>query len=281
MLKVSKDIPLENLVSRQMKFWESVGKTKEKSDTPQVWPCITISREIGSQGAKLAMLLAERLGWQVFDKEIVDYIANHAKVRKNIVELFDGKGLQATCRIGSASKDALTADILDMSEQLRNTPLIHVALAPMKKDFDDTLVRLAELGVARVMPLVMRYGEVDPLRKGNDKFAERMHKLAVRAAKQSGLNHLLEVSTPIPVDALDGAVIVCDPDAGHSLYKLPLPSETDEIVLLVGPEGGFAEGEHATFENKGWQRAFLAGGVLRAGTAALAAASLIANRIRN
>lgn len=91
MLKVSKDIPLENLVSRQMKFWESVGKTKEKSDTPQVWPCITISREIGSQGAKLAMLLAERLGWQVFDKEIVDYIANHAKVRKNIVELFDGK----------------------------------------------------------------------------------------------------------------------------------------------------------------------------------------------
>ena len=91
MLKISKEIPIESLVARQMTFWENVRRKKEKAKIKSVLPCITISREIGSQGAKLAQQLAQRLGWQVFDKEIVDYIASNAKVRTGIVELFDGK----------------------------------------------------------------------------------------------------------------------------------------------------------------------------------------------
>lgn len=91
MLKISKEIPIENLISKQIKFLERVSRVKEKSDAKREYPCITISREIGSRGAQLAMQLAERLGWQLFDKEIVDYIANNAKVRTGIVELFDGK----------------------------------------------------------------------------------------------------------------------------------------------------------------------------------------------
>lgn len=91
MLKISREIPLHHLISRQMQFWETVHREKKKKNDKRSYPSLTISREIGSQGAQLAKKLGERLSWQVFDREIVDYIANNAHVRKEIVELFDGK----------------------------------------------------------------------------------------------------------------------------------------------------------------------------------------------
>ena len=43
--------------------------------------CLLISRERGSGGSAVARLAGERLGWQVFDREILDQIAQLAHVR--------------------------------------------------------------------------------------------------------------------------------------------------------------------------------------------------------
>ncbi len=50
---------------------------------------ITISRNRGSLGDAIAHDLASRLGWQVFDREIVDHIALHSHVRQSLVEQLD------------------------------------------------------------------------------------------------------------------------------------------------------------------------------------------------
>ncbi|HYK88368.1 MAG TPA: cytidylate kinase-like family protein [Acidobacteriota bacterium] len=50
---------------------------------------ITISRRRGSLGDAIAHDLARRLGWQVFDREIVDHIALHSNVRQTLVEQLD------------------------------------------------------------------------------------------------------------------------------------------------------------------------------------------------
>jgi cytidylate kinase len=91
MLKLSKGIPVQHLISRQLQFWEMNHRERTSGEKQRVLPSITISREIGCQGEELAQRLGERLGWQVFDREIVEYIANNAHVRKEMVEMFDGK----------------------------------------------------------------------------------------------------------------------------------------------------------------------------------------------
>jgi hypothetical protein len=52
-------------------------------------PYLLISREKGAGGSAVAQLAGKRLGWQVFDKEIVDAIAQKAHVRRELIESLD------------------------------------------------------------------------------------------------------------------------------------------------------------------------------------------------
>jgi hypothetical protein len=52
-------------------------------------PYLFISREKGAGGSALGQRAGKRLGWQVFDKEIVDAIAQRAEVRRELIESLD------------------------------------------------------------------------------------------------------------------------------------------------------------------------------------------------
>lgn len=92
MLKLSKEIPIESLVARQLSAWEHAHKHRSRHPGPEeLLPCLTISRQAGSRGEQVARAIAARLGWQVFDREIIEYIAHNANVRKGLVEMFDEK----------------------------------------------------------------------------------------------------------------------------------------------------------------------------------------------
>ena len=52
-------------------------------------PYLLISREKGAGGSAVAQLAGKRLGWQAFDKEIVDAIAERARVRRELIESLD------------------------------------------------------------------------------------------------------------------------------------------------------------------------------------------------
>jgi cytidylate kinase len=52
-------------------------------------PYLLISREKGAGGSAVGELAGKRLRWQVFDKEIVDAIAQKAKVRRELIESLD------------------------------------------------------------------------------------------------------------------------------------------------------------------------------------------------
>jgi cytidylate kinase len=50
---------------------------------------ITVSRDTGTGGDEIARMLAARLTWHVFDKEIVDSIAENSHVRQSLVSSLD------------------------------------------------------------------------------------------------------------------------------------------------------------------------------------------------
>ena len=54
-------------------------------------PYLTISRGLGAGGIPAAERVAERLGWEVFDREIVEYMAGEAHVRERVIQSFDEK----------------------------------------------------------------------------------------------------------------------------------------------------------------------------------------------
>ena len=52
-------------------------------------PYLLISREKGAGGSAVGQLAGKRLSWQVFDKDIVDAIAEKAQVRRELIESLD------------------------------------------------------------------------------------------------------------------------------------------------------------------------------------------------
>jgi cytidylate kinase len=56
-----------------------------------VGPYVIISRETGAGGSEIARLVGEKLGWDVLDREIIDYIADKFGTSRSLVEFVDEK----------------------------------------------------------------------------------------------------------------------------------------------------------------------------------------------
>ena len=98
-------IDIEDLVRKQIALYraydiradeaERSGRGKEGKLT--YGPYLLISREKGAGGSAVGQLAGKRLGWPVFDKEIVDAIAQKAHVRRELIESLDERD-RATIR---------------------------------------------------------------------------------------------------------------------------------------------------------------------------------------
>lgn len=97
MVRITKGIPIEHLLGKQMNLWEVrkkldiKKKEHELSQEPWHQGFITISRLFGSGGGEIAQRVAELLDWQLFDRELVHEIANTSKMRKHVIESLDEK----------------------------------------------------------------------------------------------------------------------------------------------------------------------------------------------
>lgn len=52
-------------------------------------PFVAISREAGSRGTEIAHLVGQQLGWDVLDKELLDFIAQRYKLPRDMLEIVD------------------------------------------------------------------------------------------------------------------------------------------------------------------------------------------------
>ncbi len=101
--KIGDSANLDQLINRQMNLWDVRQKlSREGGEAARLGlahlkegPWITVSRQPGSGGTELAGKLAEKLGWQVFDKEILSAIARHDPAREKILSRLDGHAVSA------------------------------------------------------------------------------------------------------------------------------------------------------------------------------------------
>ncbi len=86
-----------SLVNRQVRMFELKRELERTGQRPPpvvikevtYGPCLLVSRECGTSGDEVADLVAKRLGWRLFNREIVDEISQLAHVRKQLVESVD------------------------------------------------------------------------------------------------------------------------------------------------------------------------------------------------
>ncbi|MDH7601003.1 MAG: cytidylate kinase-like family protein [Armatimonadota bacterium] len=84
---------IEELVSQQIRRSELARKREIDAGLPCPTPVVTISRTMGSGARIIARKLAQDLGWSLWDRELLDAIAQDAEVSQRVVEAFDEKAV--------------------------------------------------------------------------------------------------------------------------------------------------------------------------------------------
>jgi 16S rRNA (uracil1498-N3)-methyltransferase len=188
------------------------------------------------------------------------------------VELFDGKGKAAAARITGVSRAVVYLECDPPRLTPRPAPLVHLASAvPKGNRMDWLLEKITELGAASFTPVVFERtvggaSELSPAKR------QRWFGHCVSAAKQCGLNHLLELGEPCELKAAlvpsRGLRLLGDPEGAPFAQAARPPA--DEVRILVGPEGGLTQAEHRLVTDAGFVPARLGATVLRVETAAVA-----------
>jgi 16S rRNA (uracil1498-N3)-methyltransferase len=181
-------------------------------------------------------------------------------------------------------------------------PTLTLVLAIFKFDrMEWALEKCTEVGVARIIPVVARRTDAH-LAAAARKRHERWLRILRQASEQSRRVSPPEISLPIKLRELgkDGIVpapaamgggpagaksqrvsrvVLAESEMNASLRDV-LPSCSDDAVLAVGPEGGWADDEMSWFGEEGWAAASLGNTILRAETAAIVATALAMDALR-
>jgi 16S rRNA (uracil1498-N3)-methyltransferase len=135
--------------------------------------------------------------------------------------------------------------------------------------------KCTELGVARMVPVIARRTD-SHLVAASAKRVERWRRIAVQASEQSRRTSPPEIADPIKLrEAVvlpAGLKIVLSEVEEQSQLRDIQP--TGEVLLAVGPEGGWTEDELELIQKNGWLSATLGPTILRAETAAIAATAI-------
>ncbi len=86
---------LAEAMQRARRQWQAQGPAEALAPAPAVQPppafTIALSREAGTDGSLVALAVGERLGWPVYDSELVQHIAANMGVRTSLLEALDEK----------------------------------------------------------------------------------------------------------------------------------------------------------------------------------------------
>ena len=161
---------------------------------------------------------------------------------------------------------------------------IHLVQGLPKSDKMELIIqKVVELGAVEVIPTAMNNSVVRLEADKAVKKVERWQKIAEAAAKQSkreiiptiadvqDFKAMLSYTKDIPLK-----IIAYEVEDHKGLRQvLQAHAATQEIALLIGPEGGIAKEELAAALAQGWQAVSLGKRILRTETAGLAAIATI------
>ncbi len=162
---------------------------------------------------------------------------------------------------------------------------LHVTLCLALIKFDRlewAIEKATELGVERILPVETARTEKG-LRAASQKRSERWMRIVRESSQQSRRVRAPEI---LPAEGFDAVLGIAadwrcflDETTAPPLLRVlpPKRGASDAAAMLVGPEGGWTDGERQAAIAAGWQPASLGPLVLRAETAVAAAIGILVN----
>ena len=213
--------------------------------------------------------------------ELPDDVVRHLNVLrvKNTEEivLFNGNGksypaLPEVLEKRRAIMRILREEATDNESPL-NITLVQAVSASERMDF--TLQKSVELGVAEIRPVISERCVVRLSGERAEKRVARWQEIVVSACEQSGRNIVPKV---LPLTTYAQALQQLPQETTKLLMSLnraqklsDVRPQSDKVVFMVGPEGGWTEKEEQQAFDAGFQSVTLGKRVLRTETASLAA----------
>jgi 16S rRNA (uracil1498-N3)-methyltransferase len=201
------------------------------------------------------------------------------------IRVFDGEGFEYDASIQRLFTDRVEIKIRRKFPGRKESPVkIAVAQALLKEKKMDRLLRhLCELGVTRWIPFICARSVSKPGEKRLSARADRWNQIVKESCKQCQRSKLPEIITTLTFEDLlaygqscDLTIVFYENESAKlkSLMAQNPPSNPREILLILGPEGGFSDQEIKNARAAGCLVAGLGSRILRAETAAIAVCTL-------
>jgi 16S rRNA (uracil1498-N3)-methyltransferase len=158
-------------------------------------------------------------------------------------------------------------------------PVTLICALPKGNNFDDIVRACTELGVTEIIPALSDRTLLQP----SPQKLQRWRKIAQEAAEQSERSFVPTIAEPQALKAIFDrlpAVVhkyICEArgEHPHLLTYLQSTPMTEPIILAIGPEGGWTDGELDQSVKSGFQPVSLGRRILRTITAPIVALAIV------
>lgn len=202
------------------------------------------------------------------------------------VTLFNGDGREYRARLVTADGRAASVHIEDVESPERESPLRITLIQSLARGekMDWIIQKATELGAARIWPAITERSEVRLDGTRGEKRLDHWRAVAIAACEQCGRNVIPSINAP---EAL-AAVLAAHPAGntetrwmlhpGGATRLRNLASAQADVMLAVGPEGGFSDHDLDALRHAGFDALAFGPRVLRTETAGLAAVAALQAR---
>lgn len=200
------------------------------------------------------------------------------------LQIVSDDGVSALAEVTAISETTVTVRCLEVLAE-SHEPAVKITLAQglaKGEKMDFIIQKAVELGVCSIVPVAMEHSVVRLDGAKADKKVERWQKIAEAAAKQSKRDIIPQVQAVQSVSQMlannncKTKIIAYECEDRMSLKTaLREAGQLDDLLLIIGPEGGISEGELTKAREAGAVPVSLGRRILRAETAGLVAMSAI------
>ena len=208
-----------------------------------------------------------------FDREESKHIIKVMRKKGgDILFVTNGLGYLFKTEITLASDNKCTVKIVGLEKAEKIKYHLHMAVAPTKMNdrYEWFLEKATEMGISEITPIICDHSERKFVK------SERFDKIILSAMKQSAQCYLPKLNDPMAFKDFiklknNGQQFIahCEETDKKSLKEMIKPSE--DITILIGPEGDFSEKEIALAIENNYVPVSLGNTRLRTETAAIAA----------
>lgn len=216
------------------------------------------------------------------DNEQARYLGRALRLRPgDALTIFSAESGEFAATLTSVGKSGAEVAVGEAVVTATESPLkVHLVQGVSRGERMDLVVQKAtELGVKRISPVLTEYAMVKLEGNRASKRREHWQKIAESACEQSGRTRPPLIDEPLPLKTWFGTKtsdtdvdLILQPNATIAMGSLKAPKT--KVCLLIGPEGGFSEGEYEDAEVSGFKAVSLGPRILRTETAAIAAVTV-------